>query len=394
MAESRGMIMKLNYKKLMKKIMEQLQQYEKEVNELATSYATEKARHEKHLEGMEGKYTPEFVEQSRRDWKPSIDYKKVIDLARESHRKIAMSYFDKIKSELDGYFQIPVDSGFANTVSAIKAVGVTLTNREFELLQGVSGGYWGLRLLNELGISRTKTEQRIELKDGQPERTEKESKIPYGSVKLPDIEIAYDSLQGVKNSITTALSGYCGMNNELADIIFPLEQPNDNFKKEYGIEPPKQTRDALTISQMAASKKCFSESYQTYTAFAGMMSSIEDTMPKPKKKTVLTESDKRLIDAMIDPRYPSLEKEKVLKIAKADERLRELLLLDERYSAEVKAALKLDEDENETEPENTKESATGKIACDLARESARRFTTSKESGRQAIERYSHGSRKA
>lgn len=166
----------MKYQKNLQKIIQELNQYKEKVDEMATAYVTEKTKFEKSLEDMRGKYTPEYIEDSRKNWQPKMNYRGLIDFAREVHQKNAMDYFDKIKSEMDGYFQIPVDNGFASTVSAIKAVGVTLNNREFELLQGASGGYWGRRLLNELAVSRTKTEQRAELENGEMKRIEKEVK--------------------------------------------------------------------------------------------------------------------------------------------------------------------------------------------------------------------------
>lgn len=342
MAERRGKG-NMKYQKYMQEIMEQLTEYKTKVDEIAISYVSEKQKHEKQLENMDGKYTESYMAEERRNWKPKINYRGLIDFAREVHQKNAMDYFDKIKSEMDGYFQIPVDSGFASTVSAIKAVGVTLNDREFKLLQGASGGYWGRRLLNELAVSRTKTEQGAELENGEMKRTEKETKIPYGGVELPDIEKAYDSLQGVQNALNMAFEGYCGENYELKNIVFPLskatEETNTSLVETYGVQPHKQTLDNLTISKMASSTKCFDEKYHSYTAFSEMMRSLEATMPKPKRKEVLTDDDKKLIDMIINSNYPTLAQDEAVNIAKADEHLAELLALDERYGAAVKTAL-------------------------------------------------------
>lgn len=333
----------MKYKKYIQEIMQELKQYKDKVDEMATAYTAEKTKFEKSLEDMRGKYTPEYIEDSRKNWKPKINYRGLIDFAREVHQTNSMSYFDKIKSEIDGYFQIPVDNGFAATVTAVKSLGVTLNNREFELLQGASGGYWGLRLLNELGVSRTKTEQRAELEDGQTKRVEKEVKTPYTTVNLPDIEAAYNSLQSVKNAINIAFDGYCGENYELKDIVFPLskatEETNAKLAAAYGVQPQKQTLDAVTISQMATSVKCFDENYHSYTAFYEMMGGLAATMPKPKRKETLTDDDKKLIDTLIDSRYESLAKDQAVQIAKADEHLAELLMLDTRYGEAVKTAL-------------------------------------------------------
>lgn len=336
----------MKYQKFMKKVMEQLSEYKRTVDTLAADYSTEKARHEKELKSMQGKYTEEYIEESRRNWKPSSkNYSDMISTARELHRRTTNAYLDQIQKELDAYFQIPVDSGFAATVTAIKALGVTPNNREFELLQGASGGYWGRRLLNELAISRTKTEQAAELDDNnEMKRTERETKIPYGGVELPDIEKMYDGLQNVKNAVNIAFSGYCGENYELKDVVFPLsktaEETSAKIEATYGVKAQPQKLDTLTISKMANSLKCFDENYRSYTVFSKMMQDIEATMPpQPEKKTVLTDSDRKLIDTLISPNYPALAQSEAVKIAKADSRLGELLSLDERYGAGVRKAL-------------------------------------------------------
>lgn len=333
----------MRHQKLMQKIMQQLDNYKGVVDGVSAEYLKEKGKFEKELKEMEGKYTSDYIAESRKNWKPSGKYKGVIDLARKTYQKIAFEYLNQIEKEMDRYFQIPVNSGFAATVTAIKALGVTPNNKEFELLQGASGGYWGLRLLNELGVSRTKTEQGAVLENGEVKRTEKEVKIPYGAVELPDIDKVYDSLQSVKNALNIAFKGYCGVNYELKDVVFPIdemaEQTNAKITAEYGIEPPKQTRDAMTISKMASSIKCLDENLLNYTVFSKMLDDLAISIPEPEKKTALTDSDRNLIDSMIDSKYKYAAEEQAVKIAKADDRLADILLLDERYGAAVKAAL-------------------------------------------------------
>lgn len=333
----------MKHKLFMKKIMEQLTEYKGIIDSLSSSYLEERTKHEKELEGMKGKYTESYIEESRQNWKPSKDYAKMITAAREKYQKNAIAYLDKIKAEMDGYFQIPVDSGFAATVTAVKSLGVTLNNREFEVLQSASGGYWGLRLLNELGVSRSKPEQRAVLENGEPKTVKGEKGIPYVGVELPDIEKSYDSLQNVKNAVNMAFDGYCGANYELKDIVFPLskytEETNAKLAQEYGVQPQKQTRDVMTISRMAGAIRCFDENHTCYTAFTEMMNSLDATMPKPKRKETLTDNDRKLIDTIIDGKYESLGREQAIQVAKADEHLAEILRLDERYGAAVRKEL-------------------------------------------------------
>lgn len=334
----------MKYQTFMRKIMQELGEYKGIVDTLSSSYMAEKTTHEEELQEMQGKYTEEYIAERRKSWKPSKDYSGEISKAREKHQGIVNAYIDQIQRELDSYFQIPVDSGFAATVTAIKALGVTPNNREFELLQGASGGYWGRRLLNELAVSRTKTEQAAELGDNsEMRRVEKEVKMPYWNIDLPDIEKVYDSLQNVKNAVSMAFSGYSGMNCELKDVVFQVdkytEQTNAKLEETYGISPHTPTLDTLTISKMASSSKCFDENYHSYTAFSKIMENIEATMPEPKRKTTLTDKDRKLIDTLINSNYPSLAQDDAVRIAKADSRLGELLSLDERYGAAVKKAL-------------------------------------------------------
>ena len=333
----------MNYQKNMKKIMEQLNEYKEIIDSLSTCYLADKKKHEEELQKMQGVYTPEYIAEHGRHWKPAEDYARGISTAREVCKENISSCLGQIKREIDNYFCIPVDSGFAATVTAVKNLGVTLNNREFELLQEASGGYWERRLLNELAVSRTKTEQRAVVEDGQAKRTETETKKPFRAVKLPDIEKAYESLQNVKNAVNTALDGYCGEGNVLKDIIFPLsaetETTNEKLEKEYGVHPEKQTRSAWEVVQMVGASAAFDENSRLYSDFTEMMDGLAATMPKKERKTVLTASDKNLIDTMIDSKYEFAARDQAVRLAKADERLAEILRLDKRYGAKVREAL-------------------------------------------------------
>ena len=129
----------------------------------------------------------------------------------------------------------------------------------------------------------------------------------------------------------------------MKDIVFlidkALEQTNAKLSEIYGVQPQKPTLDNMAISRMAGSVKCFDENYCSYTAFSEMMGNIAATVPEPERKTVLTDSDRKLIDTLISPNYPTLAQSDVIKIAKADSRLTEILSLDERYGKEVRKAL-------------------------------------------------------
>lgn len=291
---------------------------------------------------MQGKYTEEYIKQCRRSWTPKTDYASKIKSARTKHQSAATKYFDEIKKEVDVFFQIPVDSGFSSTIMAIKNLEIVPNNKEIELLQGAAKGYWNQRILHEIGVSRTKEGQRVAIENGEPKVIEGNVKIPYAT-KLPDIQGIYDALQDVKNSITIGFESYCGIGYALKDIVFPpsriTEQTNEKIGQEYKLQVEPSKPDALAISKMASSARSFNKDNPSYANFFEVMEDLATSMPEAQRKTALTDSDKKLIDILIDSKYKFSAELQAVKIAKADSRLAELLLLDERYSEEVEKAL-------------------------------------------------------
>lgn len=336
----------MKHKAFMGKVMEQLREYKGIADRLAVAYAREKAEFEAELKSMENVYLPEHIEESRRNWEPKTDYGKQLSVARQRGQKVADAYLNGIEEEMDSYFQIPVDSGFAATVTAIKSVGVTLNNQEFSLLQDASKGYWGLRLLNELAVSRSTERQVTTMEDGEMKYEKREEKKPYNNVNLPDIEKAYNVLQNVRNAVDMAFEGYCGEGYALKKIVFPLdkavEETNSKLAEVYNAQPQRQTLDTMSIVKMASAPKFFDESYPSYVELMKILDDMEATIPEPKRKTELTEEDIELIDTLIDSQYPSIAEQQAVKIARLDRRLAELLRLDERYSRAVRKALRED----------------------------------------------------
>lgn len=332
----------MKYKICMKKIFQQLAEYKNVIDGLSTLYQAEKDQFEEELNQMQGKYTEEYIKQCRWNWTPKTDYSSRIKSARAKHQSAATEYFNEMKKEIDGFFQIPVDSGFSSTIMAIKNLEITPNSKELELLQEAAKGYWNQRILREIGVSCIKEKPRTVIEDGKPKIVKEDVKIPYAT-KLPDIQGVYDALQDVKNSITIGFESYCGIGYALKDIVFPpsktAERTDELLEKEYGLAVEPSKLDALAISKMASSVRCFNEDYSSYANFFEVMEDLATSMPEAQRKTVLTDSDKKLIDILIDSKYKFSAELQAAKIAKADSRLAELLLLDERYSEEVEKAL-------------------------------------------------------
>lgn len=288
----------MKYKKLMEKIFRQLAEYKNIIDNLSILYQAEKDQFEEELNQMQDKYTQEYISKLRKDWKPSRNYADEIKKARTKHQSAATKYFYEMEKEVDTYFQIPVDSGFSSTIMAIKNLEIVPNNKEIELLQGAAKGYWNQRILHEIGVSRAREGQRVAIENGEPKVIEGNVKIPYAT-KLPDIQGIYDALQDVKNSITIGFESYCGIGYALKDIVFPPsrtdERTDELLEKEYGLQTGLSKPDALAISKMASSARCFNESYPSYTEFLEAMEDLVATMPEEQKKTTLTDADKELM---------------------------------------------------------------------------------------------------
>lgn len=333
----------MNYKKSMQKILAELSMYKSEIDKFAADYQAERRKFDEEMEAAEGKFIESYIAETRANWKPRLDYARLIGMARETHSKNVTKHISQLEQQLNDYFGKPADANFCSTLVAVKELGLNLSNHEFSLLQESANGYIGRRLLNQLATTRTQTEQAAELKEGEMTTVQKEKPIPCFSVELPSIEHAYDALQSLKNAVNTAFRGYCGTNYELKDVIFPVgavtEQTSRKLAEAYGVQPQKQMMGAVEISKMATSIKYFDENNRAFTEFAKMMDGINATLPETSKKTELTENDRELIDLIIEPQYPSLAAGKAVEIAKKDERLSELLKLDSRYGQKVREAL-------------------------------------------------------
>lgn len=336
----------MNYRKLMEQIFAELAEYKRSIDAwIVPQYLRECRTRDEEIQNMQGKYTNEYIQEYIQNWEPDTDYGELIRTAREQRYTAAKDCLDQIQQELDGYFSAPVTSDFAATLTSVKALGLNLTNLEFSLLENNAKSYLDRRLLNELAITRCAEVVKTKLnQDSEPEAVKANEPKPFNGIFVPDAEIVYNDFQGVKNAVDTAFTGYCGENYILKDIIFPLseatEQTNAKLVEEYGIAPPKQIRSTIDIIKMSGAEKCFDRNYAPYVAFIETMDKLESAIPKPPKKTTLTSADVALINTLIDPTYPSLAQGKATEIAKADERLAELLLLDPRYNKAVAEALK------------------------------------------------------
>lgn len=298
----------MRYANYVKKISEALAKYKTDVDTLEGLYRTDKQKVQAKADEMKGKWTDEYINQYLAEHNPDKNYKARLQGARAAVEPIVLHYLEMLEKSLDRYFNAPIKPDFANKIMAIKLSGLQLTDLEFKILQDSATSYMECRLLNQLAESRTQKGEVVELDNsGQPHRKETDVNNPY-HLDVPNLEEIYKTFENYKQSARGLLYSYSGQKAEMSHLL-------DNNTPNY---------ISVSMDNYFRNKKD--------EEFTKVMEKANSILPESKMKRELTENDKRLIDTLVDSKYPSLAKDRVIALAEADADIEGLLLLDERYS--------------------------------------------------------------
>lgn len=299
----------MKYKNYTEKITRALKEYKEKIDIQEAMYVTETKKLQAKAEEMKGQWTDEYIKKYLNENNPHGKYKKQMQDTRAMYEPTILHYLELIKKQLDSYFNAPVKADFANKINAIKLSGLQLSDTEFQVLQQCATSYMERRLLNQLAESRVKTERKAVLnkQSGEPEYQTVQTADPYIRTELPDIDSTYRAYNDYKTAARGLLYDYAGHNAELSDML------ENNIPNYVAINMDSYFRNGHEQE------------------FAKVMDKANSILPESKIKRELTENDKRLIDTLIDPKYPSLAKSIVRGIAENSPELSELFLLDNRY---------------------------------------------------------------
>lgn len=225
--------------------------------------------------------------------------KSKIDVARDKYKPLIDYYLDLHKKNLDKFFNGTLDAELSNKAQTFKAVGVELSQREFDALMQSAKSYYDLRVLGQLAD------------DMHLDFSVKNNEV------FSDIDRAYKYFEDYKNVLTSAINYYAGENAELKDFL------------------PPDTMGNKVESYVPLSASTYFETRASENAFDDFMTKVYSILPEYKVKNTLTEKDRALIDSIIDPKYPSLAKTQIKAICGCDDNMAELFSLDERYSEYV-----------------------------------------------------------
>lgn len=299
----------MKYQKYVKKISEALTKYKAEIDDLEHSYNAEHKRIKEEASKMKGQWTDEYIQKYIVEHSPDANIKAKFQSARARVEPVVLDSLDRIKKSLDNYFNAPVNPDFTNKIMAIKLSGLQLSDLEFKILSESASSYMECRLLNELAETRTRKGHTVSIaENGEGNTKEIDLPNPYIHLDVPNIESTYKEFENYKSTVRTLLYQYSGTNAGISHLL------------------DKEVPNYISVSADAYFK------YNHEQTFTHVMEKANAILPESKVKRTLTENDKKLIDTLIDSRYPSLAEQRVREIAEADADIGELFSLDSRYA--------------------------------------------------------------
>lgn len=286
-----------------------LNEHKRVIDELGASYTATNKRIREEAQRMDGKWTKEYQREYIQNNAPDAEYSATFNTARSNVKPKIDFYLKLIDKTIERYFNAPMSQDFVNKVTAIKTMGISLTDGEFQLLEKEAKTYLENRLLVQLGENRVTEKPIYSRENGEPTAEMGEALNPYGlgKEKLPTIDSAKVAFDNFKRRAVYMAEMYAGKDGELWEFVGNgVEQFNcvsaDSF----------MVNDAC--GEFTEALKPFL--LQNYSGYKG----------------ALTQQEVCLIDTIIDKRYPSEAKKKIIEICKNSSDLTELLLLDGRYA--------------------------------------------------------------
>lgn len=270
-----------------------LTDYKSAVDELTTDAVSRRAN----IESQKAIYSEEYFNSmlSRCD---EITTSK-LNLIREKYEPLSEHYFNLLKREMNSFFKGKIDPEIVSKAQTIKAVGLNLSQKEFDILLESAKSYYDLRVLGQLA-----EDMKLKFDSGVNDF-------------FSDIDKAYTYYEQYKGAVSTALKYYAGENNELKECVPP--DVNGNKAELW----------------LLGSASAFMDERASEKMYIDTMEKIYSVLPERKVKTELTDNDRRLVDSIIDVKYPSLAGEQVKNICAYSDDLAEIFALDERYSKYV-----------------------------------------------------------
>ncbi|MBR1702147.1 MAG: hypothetical protein IJ716_09370 [Lachnospiraceae bacterium] len=307
-------------KKHIKKLIVDLGTFRQEADSIIAAYQQERQQRDELLENRGGRYSETYLEEFRKSWQPSHDYKAVLDDLRKQHKEIVDKDLETIRSRIDKTLGANPNPAFASKITAYYQMGMAnnLTYDEFQMLRRQASTFSELQMLRRLAESRTKSVQTAKLDDrGNPRRMTETKDDPY-FIKIPSVDNIYAGFKRLENVVHLVIMGYAGTEPEM-----------DMFR---------DRKSATEISFATKANTYFERGFSDGEVSFVDEIEVLDNMAEPEKR-VLTSQERELLGFLTDfEKYPSLAQDRAVEIAKRDEGLKELFAADSRFCGTIQKA--------------------------------------------------------
>ena len=297
----------MTYRVSLNSIVENLERYCKHVDSLCACYKAEQKKLEKDLQKMQGTYTDGYIQQTKKNWKPDIDYAAEMQKKREQTKTIVQFHLKSIKKKMDCFYGGILNMEIANKLTTAKAMGIKLTMKEIEGLREQAKSYFDRRVIDTYAIE-----------------------CGYVNTSpLPDMDSAARAFCMLEGAAKGCLDRYCGKDAYLYDYVGDTSLLAQNDR-------------TIAKAICTGADSIIRKDNATINNIVCIMNKLEE-ISNSKEKEALTESDIAFINAILPEsdfkKYPELARKQAVEIARANADVAVLLALDSRYSDAVTKAL-------------------------------------------------------
>lgn len=302
----------MRYKNTVQLIEKKLKNYVSFVNEREKTYIQREKQFNNKLHEMRtsNKYTAGYIaEYASFGFETSDLTEQVLTEQKKVMEELKLS-LKVIQKELDTFFNAPISAEFASKINSIKTLGLQLSDKEFELLQKEAHTYMEMRLIDQLGKTRTKNVLTHELKEnGNIDVVHKDVNDGYIGIMNVNLEDAYKKFEEYSNAAIYLVQNYIGREILLKDCL-----PSNDMVVFAA------TADTFIIKNFTGK-------------FIDYMDSLNSMLDDKTALTPLSENEKKVVDYLIkDPKYASTF---VPYLCKIDAYIEQLFIRDDRYSKYV-----------------------------------------------------------
>lgn len=293
-------------------------EFKRDADSLLDAWKEELAKRDKVVANEDGKFSASYIEEFKKNWEPKHDYAAVLEDLREKHETVIQDDLKSIRKAVDEMVNRPIRPEFASKIQSYAALDMAndLSAKEYELLKNDAQSFAELRILEKLAKSRSKSQNQVKMDDRGNARMERAEIADPLFFEIPSLDKLYDSLHWFEDSCLSAIKNYVGEYYELR----------------------KNPESAASIALAMNANKRLNGDTARNGEWLDIFNGLDNIKPR---KTHLTEEEKSLLTSITGYNdLPYTAKDRAVEISKKSQELREMLLLDERFSDEIKKSEK------------------------------------------------------